>query len=120
MSVGAVISYGKVSTSYFSYNTSSLAFTGTLDSWSFMLNFMRYIPANGKITPYLRTAIGVNTWNPNYLYPNGNKFINANDPTALAYQTGIGVKFNLLKSTGMFIEAGYGKYILSGGLSFKS
>jgi len=43
------------------------------------------------------------------------------DLPALAYQVSFGAKFHLSKEAGLFLEAGYGKYILNGGLalSFK-
>lgn len=118
-SIGAMVSYGKVSTPYYSDNTSYLAFTGSLQSWSFMLNLMRYFPTSGKVNPYIRTALGINIWTQSYLDPSGNKAVTADDPSAFAYQTSIGAKFNFSKQAGLFLEAGYGKYILSGGLSFK-
>jgi hypothetical protein len=37
----------------------------------------------------------------------------------LAYQVGLGANFKLSPNAGFFIEAGYGKYILNGGLSLK-
>ncbi len=40
-------------------------------------------------------------------------------PTDLAYQVGIGAKFKLSKNAGIFAEAGYGKYIVQGGVFFK-
>ena len=119
MSVGAMVSYGKVSAPYYNYNNSTLAFTGNLKNWSIMFNFIRYIPASEKISAYIRTAIGINLWEQDYLDPSGNKAVIADDPTSLAYQTGLGVKFKLSKQAGLFVEAGYGKYILSGGLSLK-
>lgn len=84
-----------------------------------MFDLVRYIPVTGKISPYIKTAIGVNIWKQNYLDPSGNKAVLADDPSMLAYQTVIGAKFNFSKQTSFFIEAGYGKYILGGGLSLK-
>jgi hypothetical protein len=119
MSVGAMVSYGKISAPYYNDNNSSLAFTGHLNNWSVMVNFVRYIAAGEKVMPYLRTAIGINIWEQDYTDLSGNKVVIADDPSPLAYQTGLGVKFKLSKQSGIFIEAGYGKYILSGGLTLK-
>jgi len=121
-SIGLMISYGKVSAPYYDVFSSSSeppAFTGQLKNWAIMLNFVKYAPLNGKINPYIRTAIGVNMWDQAYLDDEGNKAVVADDPTALAYQASLGVKFKLSKQSGLFLEAGYGKYILSGGLSLK-
>ncbi len=120
MSIGAMISYGKLNSPYYSSNGSGFAFTGYLKNTSLMLNFVRYIiSGNEKVVPYMRTAIGINMWTQDYLDQSGNKAIVANDPTALAYQVSVGAKLMLAKQAGFFVEAGYGKYILSGGLTFK-
>lgn len=123
MSVGIMASYGKVSAPYYDYNAPGdpPVITGKLQNWSVMINFVRYIPVAGraKVSPYMRTAIGINSWTQNYIDQSGNKAINAEDPTSLAYQVGLGAKFKLSKNAGLFLEAGYGKYILSGGLAFK-
>lgn len=119
MSVGAMVTYGKVNAPYYNNNGSAIAFTGYLKNLSFMLNFVRYLSGNEKVVPYMRTAIGINMWTQDYLDQSGNKAVIANDPTAFAYQLGAGVKLNFTKYAGMFVEAGYGKYIVSGGLSFK-
>ena len=119
MSVGVMVTYGKVSAPYYNYNNSALAFNGSLKTWGIMFNFVRYFPAGENISPYLRTAIGINIEQQNYTDTSGNKMMVPGNSSSLAYQTGIGVKFKLSKQTGLFIEAGYGKYILSGGLTLK-
>jgi opacity protein-like surface antigen len=122
MSIGIMASYGKVSAPYYNYNAAAndpADFTGKLENWSVMVNFVRYMPVSSNITPYLRTAIGVNIWSQKYIDQSGNKAVNADDPTALAYQVALGAKLNFSKNAGVFLEAGYGKYILSGGLAFK-
>jgi len=122
-SIGAMVSYGKVSAPYYDYNSASTTqpnFTGRLENWSVLLNLVRYMPASPVVTPYVRTAFGINIWNQNYLDAAGNKVVTAlPDPPAFAYQAGIGAKFNFSKHAGAFVEAGYGKYIVSAGLSFK-
>ena len=72
-----------------------------------------------KVSPYLRTAIGFNLWDQNFTDGTGNKINVPNTLPDLAYQLGLGVKFKITERTGLFIEGGYGKYILHGGLSFK-
>ena len=120
MSIGGLVTHGNVSVPYYSYNEpSSPVFTGSLENWSVMLNFMRYIQATEKISPYLRTAIGINAWQESYIDGQGNKINMDGTPSQLAYQVGLGANFYLSKNAGLFLEAGYGKYILHGGLTFK-
>jgi predicted porin len=119
-SIGLLVTHGTVNMPYYSYNNpTSPSLNGALDNWSYMINFLRYIPASKAVTPYIRTAIGINSWSQNFTDGSGN---NVYPPVALpdlAYQIGIGAKFNVSKNTGFFVEGGYGKYILHGGLSFK-
>jgi opacity protein-like surface antigen len=120
MSIGVLVTHGEVKVPYYNYNEpSSPVFTGSLDNWSVMLNFMRYIQATEKITPYIRTAVGINTWQQNYTDAQGNKVNMDGSPSELAYQVGLGADFYLSKNAGLFLEAGYGKYILHGGLTFR-
>jgi hypothetical protein len=121
MSIGALVTHGNVSVPYYNYNDPSApVFKGSLDNWSVMLNFMRYIQTAGKISPYLRTAVGINTWQQKYTDAAGNKVnMDTGEPSQLAYQVGLGADYYLSKNAGLFLEAGYGKYILHGGLTFK-
>ena len=121
MSLGVLVTHGKLSVPYYDYNDASTPqLTGSLDNWSVMLNFMRYIPVNNeKVTPYIRTAIGINTWKQNYTDAQGSKINMDGAPSELAYQVGLGANFYLSKNAGLFLEGGYGKYILHGGLTFK-
>lgn len=122
-SIGIMASYGKVSAPYYSYNSTTQTqpdFTGHLENTSVLLNLVRYMPVGSVVTPYVRTAFGINIWNQNYLDATGNKVVNGlPDLPAFAYQAGLGAKFNFGKQAGAFVEAGYGKYIVSAGLSFK-
>lgn len=119
MSIGLLATHGTVTIPYFDNLTSNTpALTGSLSSWSFMLNFMRYMPvASSKVLPYVRTAIGINSWQQNFTDPSGSKVNFASQPKDLAYQIGLGAKCMLSKNAGLYVEAGYGKYILNGGLS---
>ncbi len=122
MSIGVMGIYGKVSAPYYNYNSLEIspAFTGSLENWSILLNLMSFIPSyNRHIEPYIRTAAGINNWNQNYLDEAGNKVINLSDPTEFAYQVSLGARFGLSKQAGFYVEAGYGKYILNGGLTLK-
>ncbi len=121
-SIGVAGTYGKVSVPYFDYNSTSNipSFTGRIENWSIMFNMVSYMPSSSKyVSPYLRTAIGVNNWKQNYLYNNGDKAAVLDDPSTLAYQVSIGTRFNLSQNAGFYLEAGYGKYILNGGLTFR-
>jgi hypothetical protein len=119
MAIGVMVNYGKVSRPYYSYYSGEQTFTGSLTNTAVLLNFTRYLGMSQKIMPYTRTAIGINTGQSEYLASDGSKAADAGDETSLAYQVGLGVKFNAGKHGGFFVEAGYGKYILSAGLSMK-
>ena len=122
MSIGVMGTYGKVSAPYYTYsnNTNKPDFTGKLENWSVMLNIMTYFPTNNrKVEPYLRTAIGVNSWKQDYINETGEKVYDLANPSDLAYQASLGARFNISKNAGLYIEGGYGKYILNGGLTLK-
>lgn len=119
MGIGVLVSYGRVKAPYADFSQ-AVVVNGELSSWSFMLNFMRYIPVpNEKVIPYFRTAIGINSWQQQYTDAAGNPVTVTYSPEELAYQAGFGARFQLSKNTGCFIEAGYGKYILSGGVAVR-
>lgn len=119
MSIGVMVTHGRVDVPYYDY-TGTQALKGSMDNWAFMLNLVRYIPLpNTKVSPYMRTAIGINSWKQDYTETSGIKLNNIEKPSDLAYQVGLGALFSLSKNAGLFVEAGYGKYILHGGLSFK-
>jgi opacity protein-like surface antigen len=119
MAIGVMVNYGKVSRPYYRYSTGVQDFTGSLTNTAVLLNFTRYLGMSQKIMPYTRTAIGFNTGQAKYLAPDGSKIEGSDDGTTLAYQVGLGVKFNVTQHGGFFIDAGYGKYIASAGLSLK-
>lgn len=121
-SIGVMGTYGKTSVPYYDYSSefSGPAFTGNIESWSVMMNMMTYFPSYQTVSPYIRTAIGLVNRNENYSYPDGSKVVaDLKDVTDLAYQVSIGTRFNLFQNAGFFIEAGYGRYIVNGGLTFK-
>ncbi|MFT3911750.1 MAG: outer membrane beta-barrel protein [Ferruginibacter sp.] len=120
MGIGVMVTHGKVNVPYYDYYTGTKTLNGTLDNWAFMFDIVRYVPiSNSRITPYIRTAIGVNSWKQDYTDVNGSKINYISTPSDFAYQAGIGANISLTKNAGLFLEAGYGKYILHGGLSFK-
>jgi opacity protein-like surface antigen len=119
MAIGLMVNYSKVSRSYYNYNTEEQSFTGSLNNTAVLLSFTRYLGMSQKIQPYTRTAIGINTGTANYVSNDGSKVNGGDDGTSLAYQVGLGAKFNITQHGGFFVEAGYGKYILSAGLTMK-
>lgn len=119
-SIGVMGSYGKVTAPYFNSSDNTPAFTGSLENWGVMLNMINYFPTrDNKVEPYLRTAAGINNWTQNYTDAGGNKAATAPDPTQFAYQASLGAMINLSKGAGIYLEAGYGKYIVSGGLTLR-
>jgi hypothetical protein len=121
-SIGIMGTYGKQAFLIMTYSSNSPvpSFNGDLTSWSVMLNMMTYFPSYKTVSPYIRTAIGINNRTENYIYPDGTKAIEGgNDISDLAYQVSIGTRFNLSPNAGFYIEAGYGKYIVNGGLTFR-
>jgi opacity protein-like surface antigen len=122
MSIGATVSHGWVSVPYYNYNnnTSTPDFNAKLDNWAIMFNLKSYLSAGGKVEPYIRTSIGVNKWKEEYTDGTGVKVnMPALDLPDLAYQVGLGAEFKMSKNAAFYAEAGYGKYILQGGLTFK-
>jgi hypothetical protein len=117
-SIGLMVTHGQVNAPYFDYSGNQ-AFTGSLDNWSVMVNMMNYMPTHSIVEPYIRTAVGINIWNQNYLDISGNKMAYVSEPSMLAYQISLGANFSLSKNLKFYTEAGYGKYILHAGLKFQ-
>ncbi|MBS1565991.1 MAG: outer membrane beta-barrel protein [Bacteroidetes bacterium] len=119
MGIGVLVTHGTVSAPYYDYSnpTNTPDFKGHLNNTAVMLDLVRYIPAGPVVTPYFRTAIGVNIWQQSYTDASGAQVADGGDLPALAYQVSLGANFKLSKQAGLFIEAGYGKYILNGGLA---
>lgn len=120
MSVGFMVTHGTVSASYYDSFSAQPVFNTKLENWGFMLNLVRYFGAGRKIDPYLHTALGFNAWKQEYTDPAGNKLsMPEADLPSFSRQFALGMKYNVSKHAALFIEAGYGKYILQGGLSLK-
>jgi hypothetical protein len=121
-SIGVIGTYGKASVPYYDFSSTGATpiFTGDLKSYSVMLNMMTYFPSYQTVSPYIRTAIGISNRTEDYMYPDGSKAVIGSDNlTDLAYQVSIGTRFNMSQNAGFYVEAGYGKYIVNGGLTFR-
>jgi hypothetical protein len=122
MSIGVLATHGMVKAPYYSYgNTTGVPdFNFKEDNWAIMLDFLHYIPATKSITTYTRIAVGFNIWTQEYTDALGSKINMAPaDLPDLAYQLSLGAQIKMSKNAGFFLEAGYGKYIVNGGLTFK-
>jgi hypothetical protein len=117
-SIGLMVTHGQVNAPYFDYSGNQV-FTGSLDNWSVMVNMMHYMPTHSIVEPFLRTAIGINIWNQNYIDGAGNKMGYVSEPSMLAYQISLGANLSLSKNLKFYTEVGYGKYILQSGLKFQ-
>ena len=120
--IGIMVTHGNVRAPYYSFGSGSPVpdFNVKLDNWAFMLNMVNYLPGSKTVNPYTRLAMGINSWQQNYSDAAGNKLYM--QPVYLAdfaYQASLGAIFKMSKNAGFFIEAGYGKYIIEGGLNFK-
>jgi hypothetical protein len=121
-SIGVMGTYGKAGVGYFDLgaNGPTPLFNGNIESWSVMLNMMTYFPSYQTVSPYIRTAIGMSNRTEDYTYPDGSKaLIGAENIRDLAYQVSIGTRFNMSPNAGFYVEAGYGRYIVNGGLTFR-
>ncbi len=117
-SIGLMVTHGQVNAPYFDYSGNQV-FTGSLDNWSVMVNLMNYITTHSIVEPYIRTAVGINIWNQNYIDLTGNKMGYVSEPSMLAYQISLGANISFSKNLKLYSEVGYGKYILQAGLKFQ-
>jgi len=124
-SIGLMGAYGNNSVPYYAVGagpTDAPVYNATLKGWSVMANLMNYFAPvdQAKVNGYIRLAAGVNVWDQKITDANGVKQNNiATNPTEFAYQVSLGADFNLSPRAAIFVEGGYGKYILNGGLKFK-
>ena len=111
-SIGIMATYGKVAIPYTDGNNN---YEGkvNLETRSVLANFMQFRPLTNSATFYFHEALGASINNVNYL---GN--VPVITPASFAYQLGVGAKFKISEKTSFFAEAGYGKYVLHGGLSY--
>jgi len=116
-SIGIMTTYGKASVPYYYYGNSAYQGSAQIENWSVMFDLMQYAPLSNTATMYFRGALGVNI-------PTTATFTDTYGNTSpivlpdLAYQVSLGARFKITENTAFFAEAGYGKYILLGGLSF--
>ena len=123
-SLGLLGSYGTSSVPYFTTNAGPAdqpVYNGTLTGWSVMANLKTYFAPVDlvKLNGYFRFAGGINVWDQKITDANGLKLNNISDPSEFAYQVSLGADFNLSPRAAFYVEAGYGKYILGGGLKFR-
>ena len=121
-SIGVMGTYGKASVPYYDFNSNNPVpfFNGDIQSWSIMFNMMTYFPSYQTVSPYIRTAVGISNRSEDYTYPDGSKAVLGGENISdLAYQVSIGTRFNMSPNAGFYIEAGYGRYIVNGGLTFR-
>lgn len=122
MSIGVMVTHAAFSAPYYGYfsSTDLPDLTAHLDNWAFMISLTRYFPVSLRSSLYLRTAIGGNSWQQEYTDASGNKVtVTGVDLPSLAHQLAFGMKFRVTRHAGLFIEGGYGKYIVRAGLSAK-
>lgn len=120
MSLGLMVTHASVSAPYYDSFSGLPAFNAQLNNWGFMLNIYRYIGRGVKLSPYLHTALGFNTWEQKYTDPAGNKIVMPEaDLPGFSRQFALGTRFTVSKHSSLFLEAGYGKYILAGGVSLR-
>ena len=115
-SIGVMTTYGKVSAPYTNSSNVNVGI-GSIETWGVLVNMMNYAPLSNTATLYFRLAFGANITNSTSFSDQsaGTLLIS---PSSFAYQVGIGARFDIAKNTALFAEAGYGKYILHGGISF--
>ena len=124
-SIGLMGSYGTTSVPYYAIGagpTDPPSYNGSLTSWTVMANMINYfMPVDqAKVNGYLRLAAGVSVWDQKMTDATGAKVNNiASEPSEFAYQVSLGADFNLSPRAALFVEAGYGKYILHAGLKFQ-
>ncbi len=119
MSLGISLSYGTYSANYKDIFGGNLAFKGTLRNTAILLQSTKYFESDKKTLLYAKGSIGLNLWSGEYKNPDGTDFKNFNAPTPLGYNAVVGVKYGFNTKTYGYIEAGYGKYIVAAGISFK-
>ena len=115
-SIGVMTTYGKVSAPYTNSSNINVG-TGSIETLGVLLNLMNYAPLSNTAAMYFRIAFGANITNSTS-FSDQSAGILYISPASFAYQVGLGGRFEIAKNTALFAEAGYGKYILHGGISF--
>lgn len=84
-----------------------------------MIQTVKYFETESSLLVYAKGNIGLNLWSGEYRPANGTVYKNFNAPTPVAYNAMVGLKYGLTPATFAYLEAGYGKYVVAAGLSFK-
>jgi hypothetical protein len=119
LSLGISISYGSYSADYKDILNLGAAFKGTLRNTALLLQSTKYFETDKKILPYAKGSIGLNLWSGEYKTASGNDYQNFNAPTPLGYNAVVGIKYGFSRQTFGYLEAGYGKYVVAAGVSFR-
>jgi hypothetical protein len=122
MSIGVMAAHASFSAPYYGYFYPGEApdLTAHFDNWAFMISLTRYFPISLRTSLYLRTAIGANVWQQRYTDASGDPAtVTDVDLPSLAHQLALGMKFRVTRHARLFLEGGYGKYIVRAGLSAK-
>ena len=122
-SLGVMVTHSNVSAPYYINSGADYGdpyVNGQQKNTAVMVNMVNYFGnSNSAVNPYLRTAAGVNIWDQTYTeVANGKPMDYVTEPGKFAYQASLGAQIKLSKNAGLFLEAGYGKYIAAGGLTF--
>ena len=122
-SIGVMATHSNVSRPYYVNSGADYGepyVDGKQKNTAVMVNLVNYFgSSNAAVNPYLRTAAGVNIWDQTYTEAaNGKPMDYVTEPSKFAYQASLGAQIKLSKNAGLFLEAGYGKYIAAGGLTF--
>jgi len=118
-SIGINLSYASYSADYKDVFGFSAAFTGKIRNTALMIHSIKYFQNESKYLIYAKGNVGLNLWSGEYRSANGDEYKNFNAPTPVAYNAMVGVKYGLTSSIYPYIEAGYGKYVVAAGISFK-
>jgi hypothetical protein len=119
LSLGISFSYSSYSADYKDILGAGVTFKGTLRNPAILLQSTKYFENNGKALLYAKGSIGINLWSGEYTDGNNGDFQNMNFPSPLGYNAVVGVKYGFSPNNYGYIEAGYGKYVVAAGISFK-
>lgn len=115
LEAGVTTTYGSVSASYSEPGSVGSAgfpgFSGKLEGWTIMATLQRTFPMGRRVSAYIKTALGAHLWTQSYTEPG----VSADLPV-LAKQVCGGVRLRCLRRAGLFVEAGYGEYVVLGGI----
>ncbi|HTJ10472.1 MAG TPA: hypothetical protein VL547_00525 [Dinghuibacter sp.] len=112
LEAGVTTTYGSVSASYSEPGSVGFSgFSGKLEDWTIMATLQRTFPMGRRVSAYIKTALGAHLWTQSYTEPGASA-----DLPVLAKQVCGGVRLRCLRRAGLFVEAGYGEYVVLGGI----